>query len=330
MEPFKALLIERDETTKAQTVSVKHLAESDLMEGDVDVRISHSTINYKDGLAITGKLPVVRRWPMVPGVDFAGTVIASRNTDYTPGDAVLLNGWGVGELHLGAFSQVARVKADWLIPLPAGITPVDAMAVGTAGYTAMLAIIALEGHGLTAASGPAVVTGAAGGVGSIAVTLLANYGYEVHAVTGRTSEADYLYTLGAKEIIDRAELSDKPKMLGKERWASGIDAVGGVVLANLISSMQERGAIAAVGNAGGWDVPTSAAPFILRGVSLLGVESVRAPKPDRMQAWKRIAADLDRARLAAMTTIISFEDIQRVAREIVEGKVRGRVVVQID
>ena len=329
MDTFRALVITRDEATKAQSVGVHTLTLADLMDGDVDVRVTHSTINYKDGLAITGKLPVVRRFPMIPGVDLAGTVTASHHPEFRPGDKVVLNGWGLGETHMGAFSQMARVNGDWLIPLPAAFSPAEAMAIGTAGYTAMLAIMALERLGAAPARGAVAVTGAAGGVGSMATTLLAALGYTVHAVTGRIHEHDYLKGLGAAAIVDRAELSGAPKLLGKERWAAGIDSVGGTVLANVLSMTVERGAVAAVGNASGWDVPTSAAPFILRGVSLLGIESVRAPKAERLAAWTRLDDELDRKRLAAMTTTIGFDAIANAAHDIVAGKVRGRLVVEI-
>jgi len=329
MDTFKALLITRDEATKAQSVAVATLTPADLMDGDVDVRVEYSTVNYKDGLAITGKLPVVRRFPMIPGVDFAGTVTASRHPDYKPGDKVVLNGWGVGEVHYGGYAQMARVKGDWLIPLPDGLGTFEAMAIGTAGYTAMLALMALERHGLTTAGGALVVTGASGGLGSFAVALLADRGFKVAAVTGHSAEADYLSRLGAGEIVDRAELSGPPRPLGKERWAGGIDAVGGVVLANLISMTAIGGAIAACGNAGGMELNTSVAPFILRGVSLLGIDSVRATKAVRSEAWRRLARDLDRGKLVAMTTTISFDAVPDAARDIVEGKVRGRLVVEI-
>jgi acrylyl-CoA reductase (NADPH) len=329
MDRFKALIITRDEATKVQSVAVAELTPAELMEGDVDVRVEYSTINYKDGLAITGKLPVVRRFPMIPGVDLAGTVTASSNPALRPGDKVVLNGWGLGEVHYGAYSQVARVKGDWLIPLPAGFTGAEAMAVGTAGYTAMLALIALERHGVTPSLGPVAVTGAAGGVGSRAVALFSGAGYMVGAVTGRAAEADYLTALGAAEIIDRAELSGPPRLLAKERWAAGVDAVGGAVLANLLSMIFAGGAVAACGNASGFELATSVAPFILRGVSLLGINSVYAPKPLRIEAWDRLAKELDRKKLAAMTTTIGFEDIPAAARDIAEGKVRGRIVVKI-
>jgi acrylyl-CoA reductase (NADPH) len=329
MDKFRALLITRDEATKAQSVGVAMLTPADLMPGDVDVRVEYSTVNYKDGLAITGKMPVVRRFPMIPGVDFAGTVTASTHPDWKAGDRVILNGWGVGEVHYGAYSQMARVSGDWLVPLPRAFTAAEAMAIGTAGYTAMLSVLALEKHGVTPASGPVVVTGAAGGVGSMAVSLLAKRGYTVEAVTGRASEADYLRGLGASAIVDRAELTQPPKLLGKERWAGGIDAVGGTVLANVLSQTRAWGAVAACGNAAGMELPTSVAPFILRGVTLTGIESVRAPKAQRLEAWKHLAAELDRAKLAAMTTTIGFDAIVNAAHDIVAGKVRGRLAVEI-
>jgi acrylyl-CoA reductase (NADPH) len=329
VDRFKALVIDRDEVTKTQSVAVRTLGAGDLMPGDVDVRVEYSTVNYKDGLAITGKAPVVRRFPMIPGIDFAGTVTASSHASFRPGDKVVLNGWGVGETHLGAFAGMARVSGDWLIPLPAGFTAAEAMAVGTAGYTAMLCVMALERHGVTAAGGPAIVTGATGGVGSVAVAVLAGLGYAVEAATGRTDEADYLKRLGAAVIVDRAELEGTPRLLGKERWAAGIDAAGGTVLANLLSMTRYGGAVAACGNAAGMEVPTSVAPFILRGVSLLGVDSVRAPRALRIAAWQRLARDLDREKLKAMTRTIGFDDIVAAANDIVAGKIRGRLVVQI-
>ncbi len=330
MDRFKALLITRDEGTKTQSVDVAELGLGDLMPGDVDVRVEHSTINYKDGLAITGKLPVVRRFPMIPGIDFAGTVTASSHPGISAGDKVVLNGWGVGETHYGGFSQMARVKGDWLIPLPAGMTGAEAMAIGTAGYTAMLAVLALERHGTKAEQGPIVVTGAAGGVGSTSIALLAGQGFAVHAVTGRPAKADYLKELGASEIVPRDELTAPAKLLAKERWAGGIDSVGGNILANVLSMTRAEGAVAACGNAAGMDLVTSVAPFILRGVSLLGINSVYVPKPLRLAAWSRLAHDLDRGKLAAMTTTIGFGDIVPAARDIAEGKVRGRIVVTID
>jgi acrylyl-CoA reductase (NADPH) len=328
-ETFKALVVDRD-AEKKQFVETRDLTLADLMEGDVVVRVSHSTVNYKDGLAITGKLPVVRRFPMVPGIDFAGEVVSSESPDFKPGDEVILNGWGVGEGHYGAYAGYARVKGDWLIRKPEALSPADAMAIGTAGYTAMLCVIALERHGLTPDRGPVVVTGATGGVGSVAVALLKALGHQVIAVTGRAAEADYLRELGAAEILDRAELAGKPKLLDKERWGAGIDTVGSTVLANVLAMTRAGGAIAACGNAAGMDLPTSVAPFILRGVSLLGVNSVTMPRPKREEAWARLVRDLDRGKLKAMTTTIGFDDIRGAAEKIVEGKVRGRLVVDIN
>ncbi len=327
MGAFRALVVEKGEA--GQSVSLRDFDEADLMEGDVTVRVSHSTVNYKDGLAITGKAPVVRRFPMIPGIDFAGTVEASSHPEFKLGDAVVLNGWGVGETHLGAYAERARVKGDWLIPLPSSLSPAEAMAIGTAGYTAMLAVMALERHGLTPDRGPAVVTGAAGGVGSVAIALLAKAGWHVIASTGRAAEADYLKGLGAAEIIDRAELSGPAKPLAKERWAAGIDSVGSHTLANLIAMTRYGGAVAACGLAGGMDLPSSVAPFILRGAALLGIDSVMAPKALRLEAWERLARDLDSARLATMTTTIPLSDVTKAAQQIMEGRVRGRIVVEI-
>ena len=329
MDKFRAVLITRDEATKQQSVALTELRLADLMEGDVDIRVEHSTVNYKDGLAITGKLPVVRRWPMIPGVDLAGTVIASRTGEWKAGDKVLLNGWGVGEMHLGAYSEMARLRGEWLIPLPSAFSSAEAMAIGTAGYTAMLAVLALERHGVKPATGPVIVTGAAGGLGSIAVALLARLGYQVEAVTGRQHEHEYLRKLGAATIIDRAELSGPPKLLGKERWAAGIDVAGGAVLANVISMVRERGIVAACGNVAGMELTTSVAPFILRGVTLAGIESVRAPRPERIAAWERLARDLDRGLLVEMTTHLPLAGAINAGHDIVAGKVRGRLVIDI-
>ncbi|MGN6469230.1 MAG: acrylyl-CoA reductase (NADPH) [Rhizobiaceae bacterium] len=328
-DTFKAVLVSRDED-KNQSVAVTELSDADLMEGDVTVAVEATTVNYKDGLAITGNAPVVRRFPMVPGIDFAGTVIASTNPDWKEGDKVILNGWGVGETHYGAFAGHARVKGEWLVPLPAGLTPLQAMAVGTAGYTAMLCVMALERHGITPARGPVVVTGAAGGVGSVAISVLSKLGYHVVASTGRAAaEEAYLRDLGAAEIISREELSGPAKPLGKERWAGGVDAVGSHTLANVLSMTSYGGAVAACGLAQGMDLPGSVAPFILRGVSLLGIDSVMAPKPIRIEAWRRIASDLDHDKLAALSTTTGFDGILPAARDIVEGKVRGRVVIDM-
>jgi acrylyl-CoA reductase (NADPH) len=327
MGAFRAVVIDKGEG--GQTVALRDFDEADLMDGDVTVRVSHSTLNYKDGLALTGKAPVVRRFPMIPGIDFAGTVEASSHPDFKPGDPVVLNGWGTGETHLGAYGEKSRVKGDWLVPLPPGLTPEQAMAIGTAGYTAMLSLLALEKHGLTPDRGPAIVTGAAGGVGSVATALLAAAGWHVVASTGRPQEADYLKGLGAAEIIDRAELAAPAKPLSKERWAAGIDSVGSQTLANLLAMTKYRGAVAACGLAGGMDLPTSVAPFILRGVSLLGIDSVMAPKALRLEAWARLARDLDPAKLAAMTTVIPLDRVIEAGKDILAGKTRGRFVVAV-
>ncbi|MER8503523.1 MULTISPECIES: MDR family oxidoreductase [unclassified Mesorhizobium] len=327
-ETFKAILVSRD-AEKNQSVAVTELTEADLMEGDVTVAVEATTVNYKDGLAITGKAPVIRRWPLVPGIDFAGTVISSSNPDWRKGDKVILNGWGVGETHFGAFAGRARVKGDWLVPLPDGMSPHDAMAIGTAGYTAMLCVIALERHGIVPDRGPVVVTGAAGGVGSVAISILSSLGYHVIASTGRAAESPYLIDLGAAEVISRDELAQPAKPLAKERWAGGVDAVGSHTLANVLSMTSYGGAVAACGLAGGMDLPASVAPFILRGVSLLGIDSVMAPKAVRLEAWRRIGTDLDHAKLASLSTSIGFDGIIGAAHDIVEGKIRGRVVVDM-
>ena len=328
MATFKAIVI--DKTEGGQTVKLTDFDEKDFMDGDVTVRVEYSTVNYKDGLAVTGKAPVVRRFPMIAGVDFAGTVETSSHSAWKPGDKVILNGWGLGETHLGAYGQKARVKGDWLVRLPAGISAREAMAIGTAGYTAMLSVMALERAGIMPERGPIVVTGAAGGVGSVAIAILAKLGYSVTASTGRTSEADYLKGLGATEIVDRKELSGPARPLAKERWAGGIDAVGSTTLANVLSMTRYGGAVAACGLAGGMDLPTSVAPFILRGVSLLGVDSVMCPLPTRQEAWRRLETDLPRQKIAAMTSEIGLGDVVEAGRRIVEGQVRGRIVVKID
>lgn len=327
-ETFKAIMVSRDEE-KNQSVAVEQITIDDLMEGDVVVSIEATTVNYKDGLAITGKSPVVRRWPMVPGIDFAGTVESSTHAKWKAGDKVILNGWGVGETHYGAYAAKARVNGDWLIALQDGMKPMDAMAIGTAGYTSMLSVLALENAGITPDKGPIIVTGASGGVGSVAVSILAKLGYHVIASTGRTSEEAYLKELGAAEIIDRAELSEPGRPLGKERWAGGIDSVGSTTLANVLAQTQLNGAVAACGLAQGMDLPTSVAPFILRGVSLLGIDSVMAPIAKREEAWRRLASDLDAAKLASIATHIGFDDLIQSAHDILDGKIRGRVVVDM-
>ena len=327
MATFKAIVIDKAET--GQAVRLIDFDENDLMDEDVTVRVEWSTVNYKDGLAITGKAPVVRRYPMIAGVDFAGTVESSTHPKWKPGDQVILNGWGLGETHLGAYAEKARVKGDWLVQRPAGITARDAMAIGTAGYTAMLAVMALERAGIDPSRGPVIVTGAAGGVGSVAVALLAKLGYAVAASTGRPEEAPYLKGLGASEIIDRNELTGPPRLLAKERWAGGIDAVGSTTLANVLSMTRYGGAVAACGLAGGMDLPTTVAPFILRGVSLIGIDSVMCPLPHREAAWRRLEADLDREKIAAIANELGLADVIPAGRRIVEGKVRGRIVVKI-
>jgi acrylyl-CoA reductase (NADPH) len=327
MATFKAIVI--DKSNGGQNVRLADFDEASLMDGDVTVRIEWSTVNYKDGLTVTGKAPVVRRWPMIAGVDFAGTVENSTNPEWKPGDKVILNGWGLGETHLGAYAEKARVKGDWLVRLPESMSPRDAMAIGTAGYTAMLAVMALESHGAEPASGPVVVTGAAGGLGSVAVAILAKLGFAVTASTGRPQEADYLKRLGAAEIIERKELAGPVRPLAKERWAAGIDSVGSATLANVLSMIRYRGAVAACGLAGGMDLPTTVAPFILRGVSLLGIDSVYRPRTDREKAWRRLEFGLDRAKLADITSEIGLADVIEASRQIVEGKVRGRLVVKI-
>ena len=327
MASFKAIVIEKAEA--GQKIGLADFDESNLMEGDVTVRVEWSTLNYKDGLAITARAPVVRRFPMIPGIDFAGTVETSTHPEWKVGDQVVLNGWGCGETHLGGYAEKARVNGNWLVRLPPGIGTRDAMAIGTAGYTAMLAVMALERHGLTPMSGPVVVTGAAGGVGSVAVAILSQRGFQVTASTGRPAEADYLKKLGAVEIIERKELAGPVRALAKERWAGGVDSVGSTTLANLLSMIRYRGAVAACGLAGGMDLPSSVAPFILRGVSLLGIDSVYRPRPDREAAWKRLETDLDRAKLEEMTAEIGLSDVMEAGRLIVEGRVRGRIVVKI-
>lgn len=326
MASFKALLLSRSDGELRAAWS--QLTDGDLMEGDVTVRVTHSTINYKDGLVLTGKLPGLRL-PLVPGIDFAGTVIHSSHPEFAPGDDVILNGWGCGERHHGGYAERARVKGDWLIKRPKEFTNAEAMAIGTAGYTAMLAVLALEAHEVTPDKGAVLVTGAAGGVGSVAVALLAKLGYHVIASTGRPDEADYLRSLGAKEIIERGELSGPARPLGKERWAGAIDVAGSHTLANVLSMTKYAGAVAAVGLAQGMDLPGSIAPFILRGVSLAGIDSVMAPRPRRVAAWERLARDLGRAKLAELSVTRPLADVVSLAPAILAGKVRGRIVLEV-
>lgn len=325
---FDAVLIEKGDGASRATLTT--MEEDRLPPGDVTVRVAWSTLNYKDALAITGKGPVVRSFPMVPGIDFAGVVERSDSAAHAVGDKVVLNGWGVGEVHWGGLAGKARVKGEWLVPLQAPFTTRQAMAIGTAGYTAMLCVMALERHGVTPASGEVLVTGAAGGVGSVAVALLAKLGYRVVAMTGRPEEAAYLTDLGAGAIIDRAEYAQPGKPLAKERWAGAVDVVGGQVLANVCAAMKYRGAVAACGLAGGMALPATVAPFILRGVTLAGVDSVMCPRPERLEAWRRLARDLDPGRLEALARDVALAEVIPTADRLIAGQVRGRVVVPVD
>jgi acrylyl-CoA reductase (NADPH) len=324
---FRAIRIDKAE--KGTTAALTQFDEAELMEGDVTVRVEYSALNYKDGLAVTGKAPVVRRFPMIAGIDLAGTVEQSSHPQWKAGDKVICTGWGMGETHLGAYAEEARVKGDWLVRLPAAMSTRDAMAIGTAGFTAMLAVLALEKHGLSPKHGPVVVTGSAGGVGSVATAVLSKLGYHVIASTGRMSEAPYLKSLGAAEVIDRNELSGPAKALAKERWAGGIDSVGSTTLANLLSMTKYGGAIAACGLAAGMDLPSSVAPFILRGVCLLGIDSVMCPIEARKTAWSRLASDLDPAKLSEITHEIGLDGVIDAGARILAGQVRGRIVVKI-
>ena len=324
---FRAILITRgDPVQKAGEVE---LGDADLMPGNVTIAVSHSTVNYKDGLALTARAPVVRRFPMIPGIDLAGTVVTSEDAAFAPGDKVLVNGFGLGETHYGGYAERARVRSEWLVKIPERFSTADAMAIGTAGYTAMLAVLALENADVTPANGAVLVSGAAGGVGSIAIALLAKLGYRVIASTGRTEEESYLRDLGASEIVSRSELAGDVRPITRERWAGAIDSVGSTTLANILAATQYGGAVAACGLAQGMDLPASVAPFILRGVSLLGIESVYMKLPRRKHAWERLARDLDTGKLAAMTSTIRLSDVPRVAPEILAGRIRGRLVVEI-
>jgi acrylyl-CoA reductase (NADPH) len=324
---FRAVRIDKGDT--GQTVRLADFDDNELMDGDVTVRVEWSTVNYKDGLAVSGKAPVVRRFPMIPGIDFCGMVETSTHAEWKAGDRVILNGWGCGETHLGAYAERSRVKGDWLVRLPSGMTGREAMAIGTAGFTAMLSVMALERHGITPQRGPVVVTGAAGGVGSVAIALLAKLGFTVIASTGRPQEEPYLKNLGASEVIERKELSAPGKPLGRERWAGAIDTVGAMTLANVLAGTRYGGAVAACGLAGGMELPTTVAPFILRGVSLLGIDSVMCPLPLRREAWKRLATDLDRGKLQTMTNEVQLPGVLVAAPAILDGRIRGRIVVKI-
>lgn len=325
---FKGILIEKDDA--GYRANLRDIDDAQLPEGDVTVRVSHSTLNYKDGLAITGKGPVVRRFPMVPGIDLVGTVESSTHADYQPGDSVLLNGWGVGEGHWGGLAQKARLKGDWLVPLPKQFSPQQAMAIGTAGYTAMLCVLALERHGVKPEHGEIVVSGAAGGVGSVATAVLAKLGYTVVAISGRSEEADYLKRLGASEVLNRADFSSPGKPLGKERWAGAVDVVGSHTLANICATTKYRGVVTACGLAGGMDFPATVAPFILRGVTLAGIDSVMCPRPDRLEAWRRLGIDLDVSKLEMISTEISLADAIPTAAKLINGEIRGRVIVDVN
>jgi acrylyl-CoA reductase (NADPH) len=324
---FKGILIEKD--GEAHTATLKEIDESRLPEGDVTIEVAYSTLNYKDGLAITGKSPVVRRFPMIPGVDLVGTVEASSNPDYKVGDSVVLNGWGVGEVHWGGLAQQARLKGEWLVPLPAAFSPLQAMAIGTAGYTAMLCVLALERHGVAPDMGEILVTGATGGVGSVVVALLSKLRYRVVAVSGRVEETDYLKRLGAAEVLDRSEFAKPGKPLGKERWAGAVDVVGSHVLANVCATTRYGGVVAACGLAGGMDFPATVAPFILRGVTLAGIDSVMCPRPVRLEAWARLARDLDISKLDAISRVIGLGDAISTAHSLLAGQIRGRIVVDV-
>ncbi|TAL32114.1 MAG: oxidoreductase [Phenylobacterium sp.] len=328
-DSFRALRLHK--TDGAPEARFENLTDADLMDGDVTVRVEHSTINFKDGLALTGRSPVVRVWPLIPGIDFAGVVETSSHSGFKAGDRVVLNGWGVGETHHGGYAQRARVKGDWLVKLPQGLTSAQAMAIGTAGYTAMLSVIGLERQGVTPDAGEILVTGAAGGVGSVAIALLARLGYRVVASSRRKdSEGAYLTDLGAAEVIDAAEFQGPARPIGKERWAGAVDSVGSHTLANVLSQTRYGGAVTACGLAQGLDLPGSVAPFILRGVTLVGIDSVMRPAPDRVEAWGRLARDLDLGKLAAMTSTATLSDLPRLGTEILDGKVRGRVVIDVN
>ena len=325
---FKGILIEKDEA--GYRVAVKDIDEAQLPAGDVTVRVSHSTLNYKDGLAITGRGPVVRKFPMVPGIDLVGVVEESGHADYRVGDSVVLNGWGVGEGHWGGLAQKARLSGDWLVPLPASFTPQQAMAIGTAGYTAMLCVLALERHGVTPDKGDIVVTGAAGGVGSVAVAVLSKLGFSVVGVSGRPAEIDYIKSLGATEVLERAAFSTPGKPLARERWAGAVDVVGSHTLANVCASTKYRGVVTACGLAGGMDFPATVAPFILRGVTLAGIDSVMCPRADRLVAWQRLGTDLDLSKLSLITHEIGLAEAIPTATRLLDGQVRGRVVVDVN
>jgi len=324
---YQAYQINKNEA--GQTCDLKQLSDDDLMDGDVTVKVEYSTLNYKDGLALTGNSPVVRRFPLTPGIDFAGSVISSEHSNFKTGDRVILNGFGVGEMHSGGYAQKARVKGDWLVPLPDGINSRQAMAIGTAGYTAMLCVMALENHGVKSEDGDVLVTGASGGVGSVAVAILSKLSYRVVATTGRMEEKDYLFKLGATDVLDRADFSAKARPLYKELWAAAIDVAGGNTLANVLSQIKYGGAVAACGLAESMDLPTSVAPFILRGITLYGIDSVMASLQKRGQAWDRLAQDLDLELLEDLSFDLDFTELPQAAEDILAGKIRGRAIIKI-
>ena len=326
-EQFQAYQVGKNE--EGQRCTLTQLDDSDLMEGDVTVRVEYTTLNYKDGLALTGRSPIIRKFPLTPGIDFSGTVLESEHADFKAGDQVILNGFGVGEAHSGGFAQKARVSGDWLVPVPDGLDTRRAMAIGTAGYTAMLCVLALEGHGIKPDAGDILVTGAAGGVGSVAVAVLSKLGYRVVASTGRLQEKEFLLGLGAAEVVDRASFSEPARPLGREVWAGAIDVAGGNTLANVLSQIKRGGAAAICGLAESMNLPTSVAPFILRGIAMYGIDSVMAPIPLRKQAWQRLASDLDFKLLDELSFDLDFADLPQAGADILDGKIRGRAIVKV-
>ncbi len=326
-EQYQAYQIDKND--EGQHCDLTQLDDSDLMEGDVTVRVEYTTLNYKDGLALTGRSPVVRKFPLTPGIDFSGTVLESQHADFQSGDQVILNGFGVGEVHSGGYAQKARVSGDWLVPMPEGMDPRRAMAIGTAGYTAMLCVLALEDHGIKPDMGDILVTGAAGGVGSVAVAVLSKLGYRVVASTGRLQEADFLKNLGAADVIDRAGFADSPRPLARETWAGAIDVAGGNTLANVLSQIKRDGAVAICGLAESMNLPASVAPFILRGIAMYGIDSVMAPIAKRKRAWQRLVTDLDFKLLDELCFDLDFGDLPQAGADILDGKIRGRAVVKV-
>ena len=326
-DQFQAYQIGKND--EGQRCVLTQLDDNDLMEGDVTVRVEYTTLNYKDGLALTGRSPIIRKFPLTPGIDFSGTVLESQHADFNAGDQVILNGFGVGEVHSGGYAQKARVSGDWLVPVPDGLDTRRAMAIGTAGYTAMLCVLALEGHGIRPDAGDILVTGAAGGVGSVAVAVLSKLGYRVVASTGRLQESEFLQGLGAAEVIDRATFAEAPRPLGREIWAGAVDVAGGNTLANVLSQIKRAGAVAVCGLAESMNLPTSVAPFILRGIAMYGIDSVMASIPRRKLAWKRLASDLDLQLLDDLSFDLDFADLPQAAVDILDGKIRGRAVIKV-